>query len=181
MAVLMAILSPLCTTAQPVHIAPNATESAKYDVQTKNYNIHLMSKKLGIPFDSAYDTEILLLSCEWINVPYAYGSCSKNGTDCSGFAQQLYKTIYQKEMVHSAAGMFTQCDPIKRTGLQHGDLLFFKIYKNRISHVGVYLGSGYFIHASTQRGVIVSHLDEPYYKRTYFIGGRAKDLSKIPN
>lgn len=176
-----ALFIPLCTMSQSGDLAQIASKTPNPDKKTSHYNIDLMSKALGIPFDSTYREDILLLSCEWVGVPYSYGACSKKGTDCSGFAQYLYKNIYQKEMVHSSAGMFTQCVPVKKDHLQHGDLLFFKIYKNRISHVGVYLGSGYFIHASTQSGVIISHLDEPYYKRTYYSGGRVRAESEIPN
>lgn len=174
-------LTPLYTKSQPPVYANKGAENAKNSENVRLYELSQMSQKLGIPFDSSYNPEILWLSCEWVGVPYAYGFCSKNGTDCSGFAQYLYKNVYQKEMVHSSAGMYQQCVPVKKDDLKHGDLLFFKIYKNRISHVGVFLGSGYFIHASTQKGVIISHLDEPYYKRTYYSGGRVKNDLQVPD
>jgi hypothetical protein len=60
--------------------------------------------------------------------------------------------------------------------LAMGDLVFFKIKKGRISHVGVYLGNDKFVHSSTRRGVIISDLNELYYKRTFFTGGRHKSL-----
>ncbi|MCB0380115.1 MAG: C40 family peptidase, partial [Flavobacteriales bacterium] len=59
-----------------------------------------------------------------------------------------------------------------REDLIEGDLVFFNIYKNQISHVGLYLQDGNFIHASTRSGVIISNLNEDYYNKYYFSGGR---------
>jgi murein DD-endopeptidase / murein LD-carboxypeptidase len=52
--------------------------------------------------------------------------------------------------------------------MKEGDLVFFKIKKNIISHVGIYLGNGKFAHASMHSGIIVSDLDEPYYKKYFY-------------
>jgi lipoprotein Spr len=51
-------------------------------------------------------------------------------------------------------------------------MVFFKIRKNKISHVGLYLGNNLFLHATTKAGVIVSDLDEEYYRRRYYGAGR---------
>jgi lipoprotein Spr len=53
-----------------------------------------------------------------------------------------------------------------------GDLVFFKIKKNRISHVGVYLGNNKFAHSAVKGGVRIDSLDTPYYKKTFYKGGR---------
>ena len=50
-------------------------------------------------------------------------------------------------------------------------ILFFKIRKGQISHVGIYLGNNKFAHASVKTGVIISSLDEPYYKKYFYKGG----------
>ncbi len=167
--------SCLCTWAQSPVLGDFEVNPDKKQ-KVLHYNLLQMSEKLHIPFDSSYNTEILLTGCEWVGVPYQYGMCSKNGTDCSGFAQYLYKRVYNIELVHSSAGIYQQCKPVTKSALQHGDLLFFKIYKNRISHVGVYLGQGYFIHASVQKGVIISHMDEDYYRRRFYSGGRMSEI-----
>jgi lipoprotein Spr len=64
--------------------------------------------------------------------------------------------------------------PIKKSALKEGDLVFFKIKQKRISHVGVYVGNNKFAHASVQNGVIISDLDEPYYKMYFYKGGRVE-------
>jgi lipoprotein Spr len=65
---------------------------------------------------------------------------------------------------------------VSKNNLKTGDLVFFATSKNsnRINHVGIYLKNGSFIHASTSKGVIVSHLDEGYYSRTWKKAGRIK-------
>jgi len=57
-------------------------------------------------------------------------------------------------------------------GLGEGDLVFFKIKKKRISHIGIYLGNNKFAHASVKNGVIISDMDEPYYQKRFYSGGR---------
>lgn len=111
----------------------------------------------------------------WLGVPHRLGGMSKQGVDCSGFATQIYKTIYRKKLSRSAAEMLKRdCKRIGRGQLQEGDLVFFHSGKNKKtpSHVGVYLKNGRFIHASTSMGVVVSSLSEPYYMRTWICGGR---------
>ena len=58
--------------------------------------------------------------------------------------------------------------------LRTGDLVFFKINNDKISHVGIYLKNNKFIHASSYRGVTVNDLDESYYKKYYYASGRVK-------
>jgi lipoprotein Spr len=62
--------------------------------------------------------------------------------------------------------------PLSREELKEGDLVFFKIKSRSITHVGIYLGNNRFAHASSSRGVVLSNLDEPYYKRYFYKGGR---------
>jgi murein DD-endopeptidase / murein LD-carboxypeptidase len=64
------------------------------------------------------------------------------------------------------------CERVEVSDLREGDLLFFKINGKTISHVGVYLEDGSFLHASTKRGVMISHMNEDYYKRTFSHAGR---------
>jgi lipoprotein Spr len=56
--------------------------------------------------------------------------------------------------------------------MEEGDLVFFKIEGNQVSHIGVYLQNNKFVHATTKKGVIINDLDELYYKKYYFKSGR---------
>jgi lipoprotein Spr len=83
-------------------------------------------------------------------------------------------------MLGSANDIFKKVTPIKKSELTEGDLVFFKIRTKRISHVGVYLGQNKFVHASLKRGVVVSNLNDPYYSKYFFKGGRI-DLETAGN
>lgn len=111
----------------------------------------------------------------WYKTCYRYGGSTGKGIDCSGFTSMLIKKIYGKELPHSSAAMFAYCEPLPKSEVPaEGDLVFFKIRKGRISHVGVYLQHGKFAHASTRAGVIISDLSEAYYKRYFYKAGRIK-------
>ena len=111
---------------------------------------------------------------KWYKTCYRYGGNSDHGIDCSHFVNMLYEKIYGKTLGPSAGAIFGQCKILKR-GLavaKEGDVLFFKIKKGQISHVGIYLQNNKFAHASTHSGVIISDVDEPYYKKRLYKIGR---------
>lgn len=136
------------------------------------------SNELGFNIESITNPYLYDYVNEWLGTPYRYSGENKNGIDCSGLVCELYKSAYQKILTGSAKEIYEKSDPVKKENLKEGDLVFFKIKKGRISHVGIYLGSNKFAHASTSRGVIISDLDEPYYKRYYYKGGRLNDLNE---
>jgi lipoprotein Spr len=108
----------------------------------------------------------------WYATPYKYGGCNKDGVDCSNFASVIYREIYQKQLTGSSASIFNQCKVVQKEELQEGDLLFFKVESNTISHIGVYLQNNKFVHATTKKGVMINDLDEVYYKKYFFKAGR---------
>jgi len=115
---------------------------------------------------------------EWLGTPYKGGSNTKLGTDCSGFVQMIFREVYNKDLLHSSREMIKEVNVLKKKSeLQEGDLLFFKTFHHRISHVGIYLRDGLFVHASTSNGVEIASLSMPYYKKTFFKAGRVMDLN----
>jgi lipoprotein Spr len=127
---------------------------------------------IGVPPEQIANLKLYRFIDSWMGTPYAYGGNTKSGIDCSGFAEQLQFDVYGKKICCSAAEIFEHCTPVKQNNLQEGDLVFFRINGNSVSHVGVYLSNEKFVHASTQLGVVISSLKEPYYQRYYYRAGR---------
>ena len=110
---------------------------------------------------------------EWLGTPYKGGSNSLQGTDCSGFVKMIYKEVFNIDLVHSSREMIKYVKILKKkSDLKEGDLVFFKIHRRKISHVGIYLRDGYFVHSSTSNGVEIASLETAYYRKTYYRGGR---------
>ena len=74
----------------------------------------------------------------------------------------------------STDGQLKESNKIARRNLREGDLVFFtsRSSRKKVAHVGIYLKDGKFIHASTSRGVIISSLNEDYYRKHWLSGGR---------
>jgi cell wall-associated NlpC family hydrolase len=134
--------------------------------------IETYSARLGITLKPGCNKRLIETVTSWLNAPYKYGGNSKQGTDCSGFVQQVYAEVYGISLARSAADIFAQCKKINRSELKEGDLVFFKINTSKVGHVGIYLTDEYFIHASTKKGVIVSSLTEEYYAKYFYSAGR---------
>lgn len=130
--------------------------------------------KLGVDFNGNEDQELIKEIETWIGTPYKYGGTSKSGTDCSGFVQTVYKKIYNINLNRSARDLVKNTRLISKSQLKCGDLIFFKIKKPRVSHVGIYLANNKFVHASSSRGVVVSDLTATYYTKYFYKGGRIK-------
>lgn len=116
-------------------------------------------------------------AAHWMGTPYRGGGHSRKGTDCSGLTSALYQKVYRKKLDRSAEGQRRKnCERVNKSRLREGDLVFFHNgrKKRTASHVGLYLKDRRFIHASTRRGVIVSSLDESYYRKHWLSGGRPK-------
>jgi lipoprotein Spr len=122
--------------------------------------------------DSACSPYLYYQVYDWLGTRYQYSGNSKKGIDCSGFVSEMYKNTYCIELNGSSGSIYNQVEPVEKEKLREGDLLFFKIRRNQISHVGVYLGNNKFAHASVHSGVIISDLNEQYYKKYFYKGGR---------
>lgn len=133
-----------------------------------------VKEKLGLSSKEIKESKLYRYVDEWYGTPYKYGGCQKNGVDCSCFTNNLYAAVYGRKLPRSAGDMYKECDKVSMEKIKQGDLLFFKINGNSISHVGVYLKGTKFVHASTSKGVIISDLNEAYYKKYFYTAGRPK-------
>lgn len=130
------------------------------------------SQVMGVAVDATSNLKLYKFIYEWIGTPYRFGGNTAKGIDCSAFAKTIYDKVFNTSILRNSRDIFSMVNPLSKDELKEGDLVFFKIKSRSITHVGVYLGENRFAHASTSRGVIISNLNEPYYNRYFYRGGR---------
>ena len=119
---------------------------------------------------SALGRRIVASSMQYLGVPYVFGGTTPNGFDCSGYVRYVFANagIY---LPRTADAQYECGYPVSTAGLLPGDLVFFSTYEAGASHVGIYLGDGNFINASSSRGVSIASLYSSYWGSCY-IGAR---------
>ena len=132
-----------------------------------------------VSFDDApVDTaSVLHLSRRFLGLPYTWGGTSSFGYDCSGFTQMLMRQ--RGILMPRDADDQEQWDglqPVAHASLEPGDLVFFGPEPQRITHTGMYIGSGEFIHATAYLKPVVqiSRLDEEHWTKLYQSARRPK-------
>lgn len=112
------------------------------------------------------------LAMEMIGVPYRYGGADPNrGFDCSGLVYYTY-TANGHAVPRTSQEQFKAARKIALTQAEQGDLIFFQD-QEKLSHVGIYLGDGLFVHApATGNTVSIANLESPYFQRHLVAVGR---------
>lgn len=111
---------------------------------------------------------IIATAKKYIGVPYLWGGESPSGFDCSGFVQYVFKA-HGISLNRTCETQYKHGKYVSKSNLKPGDLVFFQnTYKAGISHVGIYIGDGKFIHASSSKGVTISNLSSSYYTSHYY-------------
>lgn len=162
--VILLLLLPLLLNAQ--------TKKQKRKAKAKQIALAGYYSEYALTPDSAAVPYLYYQVYDWIGTRYKYAGHSKKGIDCSGFVSEMYKDVYCIELAGGSAYIWRKVNPVEKQNLQEGDILFFKIKKDRISHVGIFLGNNKFAHASVKKGVMINDLDETYYKNSFYKGGR---------
>lgn len=108
---------------------------------------------------------------QYVGTPYVWSGRAPGGFDCSGYVWYVFSQ-FGIHLPRMADGQFEIGAPTSRRDLIPGDLVFFSTYEPGPSHVGIYIGSGYFIHASSGAAqVTITSLSSPYYVERY-LGAR---------
>jgi lipoprotein Spr len=168
LSVFMAQAQTKPATTQPADKAPDEQESL-----IKDY----FSQIMGVALSTTSNVKLFQFVYDWIGTPYHFGGDSRKGIDCSAFTKELYSKVFNLTIKRNSRDIFSMVSPVSKDDLKEGDLVFFKIHSRSISHVGIYLGNGRFAHASS-RGVAISSLDDAYYSRYFYKGGRLLDAFK---
>ena len=115
-----------------------------------------------------------------IGIPYRYARQSEKSTDCAGLVRRVAAAA-GIEMPRTSRAQYRTGRPIAARDLRPGDLVFFKnTYRVGISHVGIYIGDGEFIHAaSAKKKVVIARMDIDYFARR-FAGARRIVNDRVP-
>ena len=130
--------------------------------------------------DSKKVYKITSLAKRKLGKRYVWGAAGKNAFDCSGLTSYVYKksgiVLPRRAIAQSKVGK-----RIPKSRLKPGDLLFFdtsKHHRGRVNHVGIYIGDGKFIHASSaKKKVVITSLKKPFYAKRFKVARRFVDPS----
>ena len=162
-------LKPYVTTNQPKPKPQLSKPAPKPKIVTKVAELKQTDPGLISKIISA-TKGLIGRAVNWLGTRYIWGGISKRGVDCSGLTRLLYLSE-GITLPHSARLQFKIGQAVARMALLPGDLVFFNT-TGPISHVGMYIGNGEFLHAANpKRGVRVDSLDSGYYSKR-FAGAR---------
>jgi len=163
------------TTSSDTVISPDVAEWTSHLIVTTKaergaQNAEFRSFAGGVlARTSKLATQLTRSALKFLGVPYVFGGTSSNGFDCSGYVQHVFAML-GISLPRTADAQFDAGHRIVG-GMKPGDLVFFQTYAAGASHVGIYLGHGRFVHASSSRGVMVSSLSDSYWA-SRFIGAK---------
>jgi cell wall-associated NlpC family hydrolase len=113
---------------------------------------------------------------QYMGIGYRFGGQTPSGFDCSGFVRYMFGKAFNMQLPRSSREMSSIGDKVGRNELQPGDLVFFHTRKNRINHVGIFVGNDTFVHSSTSRGITKDKLNESYFIKRFAGGVRVLNL-----
>src|SRR6201990_533539 len=153
--------------------APAKDKDDEQESLAKDY----FSQIMGVALSTTSNVKLFQFVYDWVGTPYHFGGETRKGIDCSAFTKEVYRKVFNLTIKRNSRDIFSMVSPAGKDDLKEGDLVFFKIHSRKISHIGIYLGNTRFAHASS-RGVAISSLDDNYYSRYFYKGGRLLDVFK---
>lgn len=124
----------------------------------------------SISLTKSQGAAIVATAKAFIGVPYVFGGITPAGFDCSGLLQYVFK-LNGVTIPRLADEQYNIGRKAEIKKLSPGDLVFFSTYTDGVSHSGIYVGDGKFLHASSSRGVTISNLSDDYWKAR-FVGAK---------
>jgi cell wall-associated NlpC family hydrolase len=116
--------------------------------------------------------EIVQYARSCVGTPYRTGGTTRSGVDCSGLVLSVYSR-FDVSLPRTSRAQSRSGEPVDRSDVEPGDLVFFRTGRQSVSHVGIYIGGGRFIHASTSaRQVRIDDLDDDYFRNRYVTARR---------
>lgn len=156
-------------SAKHTVVASSHRHHSAHSSEIKVATVHF-SPKHSVPEADrpAPANELVRTAYSYRGTPYRWGGDRPGGFDCSGLTMHLMgkKGV---SLPHSASSQFSMGHHIDKASMKPGDLVFFHTVNPGIGHVGMYVGKGKFVHASSRRsgGVRVDSIDSGYYSKAF--------------
>ena len=145
------------------------TESAAIEnISSTQFKYAMM---MNVDVENVTGSSIYSFIDDWFGTKYRMGGTTKKGIDCSAFTGALLSSVYSFAVPRTAREQYYMTQRLNKEDLLTGDLVFFNT-RGGVSHVGVYLTNGHFVHSSSSQGVTISSLNDSYYSAKYIGGGR---------
>jgi len=151
-----------------------ASTDFKSKTEINKGNLESLSSSLAGYIETVTSTssvnsdEVMYKVIEYLNTPYLWGGTSKRGIDCSAFVQAVMYQALGVALPRTSLEQSGVGESVEVADLKFGDLLFFDtMHKGRVTHVGMYLSDGYFVHSGSSTGVIVTSLEKETYARAF--------------
>ncbi|MGE4533985.1 C40 family peptidase [Halomonas sp.] len=138
----------------------------------------LEARRLDNPPPALVKQALLAQHERWAGTPYRLGGSGFGGVDCSALVQNVFAETFRVTLPRTTGEQVRQGRAVERDELAPGDLVFFRppgVY----DHVGIYLGEGRFLHASSSRGVMISELDNHYWRRHFWQARRTLEPTRL--
>ncbi|TFB24469.1 hypothetical protein E3U55_02945 [Filobacillus milosensis] len=123
---------------------------------------------------SSNQDELANTAKKYIGIPYNYGGTTTSGFDCSGYIGYVFDQ-YDIDLPRTTSQLAQTGESVAKSNLQKGDLVFFNTFGSGVSHAGIYIGNGEFIHASYSRGVTTDNLYSNYWAPRYLSAKRVME------
>jgi len=170
--ILVFALTLTISTAQAQAISvrnePNVPLTSKDEIISK------YAQLLGVPKDSIKNVKLYTLIEQYSPASYKFGGNDPAGVDCSGFSCIIEKQIYGVIIPRSTGLQSAAAKTKSVSELKEGDLVFLKLGGTQVNHVGVYLQNGYFIHATSNMGLVLDNIADPNTQERFMACGSVK-------
>ena len=164
-------LKPDLSTSLLLKNSGSIVRSSADKIENAGKSLFKYSMLMNVEVESLNNISLYSFIDQWFGTPYRLGGNSKSGIDCSAFTASLLENIYSFVLPKQAKQQYKLTKRISKKELQEGDLVFFDT-RGGVSHVGVFLANGNFVHSSSSQGVTISNLSDPYYAKRYIGAGR---------
>ena len=163
---------------------PAAQYVVKVEKERGNYRVDDNEKKEleKVAEKIVTSPELLATVNSWLGTPYRLGSNSRNAIDCSAFTMNVYSQAYRQSIPRTSEDQYRTyggavVDNQKR---QQGDLIYFKTLANGkpVSHVAIWLDENQFVHASSNKGVIITRFNSSPYWQNRYVGANRPASSR---